>query len=98
MLDEILRGTNTRDRHRGSEGLVKQLSEMKAFGFISTHDLGIGELAGQDESIRNYSFNSRIEGDEILFDYKISEGICHSFNASKLMEKMGIQLGSDSGA
>ena len=98
MLDEILRGTNTRDRHRGSEGLVKQLSEMKAFGFISTHDLGIGELAGQDESIRNYSFNSRIEGDEILFDYKISKGICHSFNASKLMEKMGIQLGSDTGA
>ncbi|MEJ2004634.1 MAG: hypothetical protein P8X57_06660 [Cyclobacteriaceae bacterium] len=92
MLDEILRGTNTEDRHRGSEGLVRQLADMDAFGFISTHDLAIGELARKDDRIKNYSFNSSIEEDEILFDYKISEGICRSFNASKLMEKMGIRL------
>ncbi|MCA6078493.1 MutS-related protein [Fulvivirga sedimenti] len=92
MLDEILKGTNTQDRHRGSEGLVKQLSMMPAFGFISTHDLEIGRLGEQDKKIQNYSFNSSIKGDEIIFDYKISPGICHSFNASKLMEKMGIHL------
>ena len=92
MLDEILKGTNTQDRHRGSEGLVKQLSMMPAFGFISTHDLEIGRLEEQEHKIKNYSFNSSIKGDEIIFDYKISPGICHSFNASKLMEKMGIHL------
>ncbi len=92
MLDEILKGTNTQDRHRGSEGLVKQLSKMRAFGFISTHDLEIGRLGDKDPKVQNYSFNSTINGDEILFDYKISPGICHSFNASKLMEKMGIKL------
>jgi DNA mismatch repair ATPase MutS len=92
MLDEILKGTNTKDRHRGSEGLVSQLADTDSFGFISTHDLGIGKLADADKRIRNFSFNSTIKGDEIIFDYKITKGVCHSFNASKLMEKMGIRL------
>jgi hypothetical protein len=92
MLDEILKGTNTKDRHRGSEGLVSQLADTDSFGFISTHDLSIGKLADADKRIRNFSFNSTIKGDEIIFDYKITKGVCHSFNASKLMEKMGIRV------
>ena len=92
LLDEILKGTNTKDRHRGSEGLVTQLSSSASFGLVSTHDLEIGKLSESNPAIVNYSFNSTITGNEIHFDYKLTEGICRSFNASVLMEKMGIRL------
>ena len=90
LLDEILKGTNSDDRNKGSISLIKQLSEKNAFGLISTHDLGLSSLEKENSLIKNYSFNSTIEGDEILFDYKLTDGPCRSFNASKLMEKMGI--------
>ena len=95
MLDEILKGTNSKDRHLGSVSLIKQLSNTPSFGLISTHDLELGNRAKDMESVSNYSFNSSIEGDEILFDYALTHDICHSFNASKLMEKMGIRITED---
>ena len=95
LLDEILKGTNSDDRHKGSISLIRQLNQKHAFGLISTHDLTLTSLENENNQVRNYSFNSTIEGDEILFDYKLSEGPCRSFNASKLMEKMGIIVESN---
>ena len=92
MLDEILKGTNSKDRNAGAEALVRQISLTGSMGLVSTHDLKLGDLADELKNVHNYSFNSTIEGDEIIFDYKISDGLCHSFNASKLMEKMGIKM------
>ena len=93
LLDEILKGTNSRDRHLGAMALIRQLHQRNSAGMISTHDLELGameeELRG---SVENYSFNSTIEGDKILFDYKLQRGICGSFNASKLMQLMGIAI------
>ncbi|WP_299822939.1 MutS family DNA mismatch repair protein [uncultured Pontibacter sp.] len=93
FLDEILKGTNSRDRHAGAMALIRQLHKRNASGFISTHDLELGameqELPG---SVSNYSFNSDIIADEIKFDYKLRQGICRSFNASKLMQLMGIEI------
>jgi len=90
LLDEILKGTNSDDRNRGSISLINQLNQKNALGLISTHDLTLSSLEEGNSLIKNYSFNSTIEGDEILFDYKLTDGPCRSFNASKLMEKMGI--------
>jgi len=92
LLDEILKGTNSTDRHKGAEALIRQLSQLNSFGLVSTHDLELGRLENKSDIITNYSFNSQIRGDEILFDYKLQKGICYSFNASKLMQSMGIKL------
>jgi DNA mismatch repair ATPase MutS len=92
MLDEILKGTNSQDRHIGAVSLAKQLSKTSAFGLISTHDLELGKLEKELKNVSNYSFNSEVKGDEIIFPYKLDEGICKSFNASALMEKMGIKI------
>ncbi|WP_276497797.1 MutS family DNA mismatch repair protein [Pontibacter litorisediminis] len=93
LLDEILKGTNSRDRHLGAMSLIRQLHKRNASGLISTHDLELGameqELPG---SVENYSFNSDIIGNEINFDYKLTPGLCRSFNASKLMQLMGIEI------
>ncbi len=92
MLDEILKGTNSQDRHRGAASLIRQLSKLDASGFVSTHDLELGSMESELPQVKNYSFTSTIEQDEIYFDYKLYEGVCKSFNASKLMAKMGIAL------
>lgn len=90
ILDEILKGTNSEDRHIGSIALAQKLTKKKAFGLISTHDLGLGELGEADAKIRNFSFNSTLENDKIIFDYLLTPGVCKSFNASQLMKNMGI--------
>ena len=93
FLDEILKGTNSRDRHLGAVALVKQLHKRPASGLISTHDLELGQLQQEHpDSVRNFSLNSTLEGDKILFDYKLTPGVCHSFNASKLMQQIGIEM------
>lgn len=90
LLDEILKGTNSDDRQKGAISLARKLTNRPAFGLISTHDLTLGKLAEEEKLIRNFSFNSEINGNEITFDYKLTEGVCRSFNATKLMENMGI--------
>jgi DNA mismatch repair ATPase MutS len=97
LLDEILKGTNSLDRHLGAESLVIQLLPLAGMGLISTHDITLSSLEEKYEQVKNYSFNSNIEDDEIIFDYKIYQGVCQGFNASKLMEKMGIVLKNNKG-
>ncbi|MFD2246148.1 MutS-related protein [Pontibacter ruber] len=93
LLDEILKGTNSRDRHLGAMSLIRQLHQRNTSGLISTHDLELGAMEQELQgSVENYSFNSDIIGDEINFDYKLTRGICRSFNASKLMQLMGIAI------
>jgi DNA mismatch repair ATPase MutS len=92
MLDEMFKGTNSKDRHHGGFSLIKQLREMNAFGIISTHDLDLAILAGKHRLVSNYSFNSAIQGDEIIFNYALTDGLCTDFNASALMKRSGIKI------
>lgn len=93
LLDEILRGTNSNDRHSGSKALIKQLLHHKATGILATHDLELANLAQEfPASIHNYHFDVQVNKDELYFDYKLKRGICQSMNASILMKKIGIEL------
>lgn len=93
LLDEILRGTNSADRHAGSKALIKQLIQHKAVGMVATHDLELAKLEKEyPENIHNYHFDVQVANDELFFDYKLKEGVCQSMNASILMKKIGIEL------
>lgn len=94
LLDEMFKGTNSQDRFRGGVSLIRQLSELNAFGMISTHDLDLAKLT-RDLSIENFSFNSVISNGQISFDYRLTRGICTDFNASELMKRSGIRILSD---
>lgn len=98
LLDEVLKGTNSRDRHQGAAALIKQLSQKTAAGLVSTHDLALGALSDQMSQVQNFSFNSHMENGRLVFDYKLREGLCKSFNASQLMIQMGIELDDTSGS
>lgn len=93
LLDEILRGTNSLDRHTGSKALVKQLINKEAVAILATHDVELAQLQRSNPgNIHNYHFDAQIAGEELYFDYKLKEGICQSINASILMKKIGIEL------
>ncbi|MEO6136793.1 MAG: hypothetical protein ABIP35_16685 [Ginsengibacter sp.] len=93
LLDEILRGTNSLDRHTGSKALIKQLIRQKAAAIIATHDLELANLKDEfSDNILNYHFDVQVENEELFFDYQLKPGICTSLNASILMKKIGIEL------
>ena len=91
VLDEILRGTNTKDKQSGSSGILKKLISLNAVVIIATHDLTIAELEkSYPDSVVNYCFEVELSDDQLIFDYKLKNGISQKLNASFLMKKMGI--------
>jgi len=93
LLDEILKGTNSRDRHTGSKALIRQLIRSGGGGLIATHDLELGQLAEQyGGAIENLCIEVDIRDGKLFFDYKIKPGVSQSFNATQLMRDMGINV------
>lgn len=91
ILDEILRGTNSNDKHNGTIGLIRKLVLARACGIIATHDLTVSKLADENGGyISNKCFESEIIHDELVFDYKLKDGVCTKLSASFLMKKMGV--------
>ena len=90
ILDEILKGTNSKDKASGSKKFVERLVNATATGIIATHDLSLCEIANELPQVQNRYFDAQIIQDELYFDYKFKDGICQNMNASFLLKKMGI--------
>ena len=91
ILDEILKGTNSVDKQKGSKAALKQILELHGTGIIATHDLELAAVEKQyPEKLRNMCFEIEIDRAEISFDYKLREGITTKMNALLLMQQMGI--------
>lgn len=90
ILDEILKGTNSTDKAKGSRKFIDKLVGAGATGIIATHDLSLCEAADDLKEVKNYYFDAEIIDDELFFDYTFKDGICQNMNASFLLKKMGI--------
>ncbi|MDD2798911.1 MAG: hypothetical protein PHV20_09995 [Bacteroidales bacterium] len=91
ILDEILKGTNSTDKQKGSLALVARLLKFGGTGIIATHDLLLGTLADTfPDQVSNFRFEAEIQDDTLSFTYKIQSGIAQNMNACFLMKKMGI--------
>ncbi len=91
VLDEILRGTNTKDKQTGSLGILEKLLSQNAVVVVATHDLVIGELENKyPDTVKNFCFEVELTNDQLIFDYKLKKGISQKLNASFLMKKLGI--------
>lgn len=91
LLDEILRGTNSDDKRKGTVEVIKKMVEKKAIGSIATHDLEVCKVTDQYPSyLINRCFEVEIINNDLHFDYKLREGICQNQSASFLMKKMQI--------
>lgn len=93
LLDEILHGTNTRERLIGARAILKELLADGAMGAVSTHDLGLGELESEVPGrVRNVHFEEQVHDDVMTFDYRLREGIVQSSNALRLMRIVGLDV------
>ncbi|OOM79109.1 MutS family DNA mismatch repair protein [Clostridium sp. BL-8] len=92
LLDEIFKGTNSKDRHTGAIVLIKQLIKYGGVGLVSTHDLELCDLERENRSIINYNFREFYENDKIKFDYTLRRGKSETQNAIHLMKLAGINL------
>lgn len=91
ILDEILKGTNSVDKQRGSFAAMEKILRLNGTGIIATHDLALTSIAQKYEgSVKNQCFEIEINNAEIKFDYKLYEGVTQKMNAMLLMEQMGI--------
>ena len=93
LLDEILNGTNSQDRREGAEAIIRQLLERGAMGLVTTHDLALSALADRQSSPgANVHFQDTLEGDRLLFDYRLQPGVVTRRNALDLMRLVGIDV------
>jgi hypothetical protein len=90
ILDEILKGTNSKDKAIGSKKFIEKLIKSKSTGIIATHDVSLCDLENEFSDIKNYYFDAEIIESELHFDYTLKNGICKNMNASFLLEKMKI--------
>jgi len=96
LIDEMLRGTNSVDKYRGSKAVIEQLIKKKGVGMVATHDLQIAELEqAHPDYVRNFYFDIQVISGEMVFDYKIKDGECKTFNASLLLKQIGIDVGEE---
>jgi hypothetical protein len=93
LLDEILHGTNSRERLIGARAIVRELLSLGALGAVSTHDLGMSDLEQSlDGKVKNVHFEEQVTNETMTFDYKLRHGVVTSSNALRLMRVVGLDI------
>jgi MutS-like protein len=91
LVDEIFRGTNSKDRHAGAMAVLRQLHALGAAGLVSTHDLELARLEEMEpSSFHNFHFQERYADGKIGFDYKMAPGVSTTTNAMHLLRMVGL--------
>lgn len=93
LLDELLQGTNSKDRRIGAAGIVHALVKRGAIGLVSTHDLALTDIGEAIEGqLRNVHFQDELENGRMSFDYKLRDGVVTKSNGLALMRSIGLEV------
>lgn len=93
LFDELLEGTNSKDRLIGAEGLLHALVDGGAIGILTTHDLALTAIARSlGSTIQNFHFEDHVESGQMRFDYHLREGVVTRSNAIELMRIVGLRV------
>ncbi|GEJ57020.1 MutS-related protein [Anaeromyxobacter diazotrophicus] len=92
LLDELLAGTNSRDRRIGAEAVLRTLLARGAVGLVTTHDLALSEAATALGEAANAHFEDEVHGGEVVFDYRLRPGVVTRSNALALMRAVGLEV------
>jgi predicted ATPase len=95
LLDEILQGTNSRERQIAVQSVLEHLTQLGCTVAASTHDLDLAKIPFVERTAQVVHFREffeTVEGREVMrFDYKMREGVTPTTNALKLLELVGLQ-------
>jgi hypothetical protein len=92
LLDEVLQGTNSKDRFVGTQGVIRALIGREAIGLVSTHDLALTEVDVGSKCVRNVHFQDELQDGRMKFDFKLHEGIVTKSNGLELMRSIGLDV------
>lgn len=93
LLDEILSGTNSHDRRRGAEAVIRTLVSKSALGMVTTHDLTLTKIVDSMEGKgENKHFEDQVLNGKMTFDYRLRDGVVERSNAIELMRMMGLDV------
>lgn len=91
FIDEVLRGTNTVERIAASSVILESFAKnrSKIICFAATHD---GELSDILKDLYDvYHFEGEMDGDDVVFDYRLKKGAATKRNAIKLLKTIGYE-------
>jgi DNA mismatch repair ATPase MutS len=93
LLDEILHGTNSHDRRRGAEAVIRTLVDRGGLGIVTTHDLALTRIVdSMDGKAVNMHFEDQVVDGRMMFDYQLRNGVVERSNAIELMRMMGLDV------
>jgi hypothetical protein len=93
LLDELLQGTNSKDRLVGAEGIVRAFVAAGALGLVSTHDLALTDIGGLTPgTLRNVHFQDELTRGEMRFDFILRDGVVTRSNGIELMRAVGLKV------
>ena len=93
LLDEILLGTNTRERQIASREVLRLLLGTGACGAVTTHDLSLAVLADEPGAhVVNVHFRDHLEDGKMVFDYKLRQGVVDTTNALRVLRLAGVPV------
>jgi DNA mismatch repair ATPase MutS len=91
LIDEILSGTNSRDRRMAAESVLAALAASGAVGALSTHDLALTEIAAEGAlGGVNVHMQSENPDEPLAFDYRLKPGVLRQTNALAIVKMLGI--------
>lgn len=92
LIDEIFRGTNSRERLIGSRSYIRALSQSNTLGLVATHDLELIKLADEINGVTNLHFREDVSNGRMVFDYRLRTGPCPTTNALTIMRLEGLPV------
>jgi hypothetical protein len=93
LFDELLSGTNSKDRRIAAEGVLSTMLERRAIGLVTTHDLSLTEIAAMfPDRVKNVHLQDHVENGRMVFDYRLRDGVITHSNALELMRMIGLDV------
>ena len=84
LLDELFRGTNTKERIAISKAVLSWLVKSDNLVFVSTHDLELADMLEDEYEL--YYFSESVKDGILSFDYKLKRGVATEHNVIKILE------------
>lgn len=93
LLDELLRGTNTKARIEGARAVIAHLVKRRALGVVATHDFALADFEERYPGrAENAHFTDTMRDGEMIFDYRLRPGVVQTSNALELLRRAGIDV------
>jgi MutS domain V len=92
LIDEIFRGTNSRERLIGSRSYIRSMAQGNTVGLVATHDLELIKLADEIKGVANLHFREEVSDGRMVFDYRLRPGPCPTTNALTIMRLEGLPV------